>query len=509
MASMQPETVDQIFTFGEFTLDLRKGLLQRGNEQAFLRPKAHALLTHLARNIGRIVPKTELMDFVWPGIYVTEDSLTQSIREIRKVLGDDKQELIRTISRRGYMLAVAADPLADAEIQPIVAVLRFRNDTGDAAQLPLIDGFAEDIINGLARFGTVTVLARNSSFSLSSESKSDWSLARARIGANYLVEGSIRRNGKSLRVSVSLVDAANLVQLWGDRYDADGDEIFSIQEDIIERIVGRLVTRIEDAGVSRAAQKPVTSLAAYELTLRGVAMLRRNEPDDIAAARELFERAIAKDPSYGLAHAHLAFAHVMLGGYGWSPLDVLARAQALATRAIMLSRDQPVGHRVLSFIQMYMRDYAGAEHSLRRAIELNPYDAESVDQMGYLLTLRGRPVEALAWLDRAARLDPIHPPWYNYDRSLALYSLGDYLAAATAIEPGPTLPPWMRTRLAACYAQQGDMEKARFHAAIINDLDPDFSPVNYAKAGVAFEHASDIRHFAEGVFLALGLSPEA
>ena len=201
----------------------------------------------LAQNIGRVVPKSELMDSVWPGIYVTEDSLTQSIREIRKVLGDDKQELIRTISRRGYMLAVAAEPVADAGIQPIVAVLRFRNETGDAAQVPLVDGFAEDIINGLARFGTVTVLARNSSFSLSSESKSDWSLARARIGADYLVEGSIRRHGKRLRVSVSLVDAANLVQLWGERYDADGDEIFSIQEDIIERIIGRLVTRLEDA----------------------------------------------------------------------------------------------------------------------------------------------------------------------------------------------------------------------------------------------------------------------
>ena len=101
------------------------------------------------------------------------------------------------------------------------------------------------------------------------------------------------------RVSVSLVDAANLVQLWGERYDADGNEIFSIQEDIIERIVGRLVTRLEDAGVSRAAQKPATSLAAYELTLRGVAMLRRNEPDDIALHR-IFSRGHRQGPTYGL-----------------------------------------------------------------------------------------------------------------------------------------------------------------------------------------------------------------
>jgi TolB-like protein len=506
---MQTDTADQVFTFGGFTLDLRKGLLHRDDEPAFLRPKAHALLTHLAQNIGRVVPKSELMDSVWPGIYVTEDSLTQSIREIRKVLGDDKQELIRTISRRGYMLAVIAEPVADAGIQPIVAVLRFRNETGDAAQIPLVDGFAEDIINGLARFGTVTVLARNSSFSLSSESKSDWSLARARIGADYLVEGAIRRHGKSLRVSVSLVDAANLVQLWGERYDADGDEIFSIQEDILERIIGRLVTRIDDAGVSRTVQKPITSLAAYELTLRGVAMLRRDNPADTALARDFFKQAIAKDPTYGLAHAHLAFSLVMLGGYGWAPLDVLSQAQDLATKAIMLSRDQPTGHRVLSFTQMYMRDHAGAQHSLRRAIDLNPYDAESIQQMGYLLTLRGRPVEALAYFERAVRLDPIHPPWYSHDRSLALYSIGDYAGAVATIQPTPVLPPWMRTILAASYAQQGETEQARFHAAKINELDHAFSPVHYAKSGVAFEHQADFEHFAEGVFQALGLPPKA
>jgi TolB-like protein len=505
---MQTETADQVFSFGGFTLDLRKGLLQRGGEPAFLRPKAHALLTHLARNIGRVVPKAELMDSVWPGIYVTEDSLTQSIREIRKALGDDRQELIRTISRRGYMLAVTTEPVAEAGSQPIVAVLRFRNETGDSAQVPLVDGFAEDIINGLARFGTVTVLARNSSFSIASESKSDWPLARVRIGADYLVEGAIRRHGKYLRVSVSLVDAASLVQLWGERYDADGEEIFSIQEDIIERIVSRLVARLDDAGVSRATLKPFTSLASYELTLRGVAMLRRDNPDDTATARDFFKQAIAKDPAYGLAHAHLAFSLVMLGGYGWAPLDVLSQAQDLATRAIMLARDQPTGHRVLSFTQMYMRDHAGAEHSLRRALGLNPYDAESTQQMGYLLTLRGRPVEALEYFDRAVRLDPIHPPWYSQDRSLALYSIGDYAGAVAVIQPTPVLPPWTRTILAAAYAQQGELEQARFHAAKISEGDPAFSPVHYAKSGVAFEHPADFQHFAEGLFLALGLPSE-
>lgn len=505
---MQTETADQVFNFSGFTLDLGKGLLHRNAVPISLRPKAHAVLTHLACNLGRVVPKSELMDAVWPGIYVTEDSLTQSIREIRKALGDEKQELVRNISRRGYMLAAAMEPMPEVGSQPIVAVLRFRNETGDATHVPLIDGFAEDIINGLTRFGTIMVLARHSSFSMLSESKADWSLVRSRIGADYLVEGAVVRYGKRLRVSVSLVDAISLVQLWGDRYDVEEADIFSVQEQIVSQIIGRLVTKLDDAGIARSSQKPVANLAAYELTLRGVALLRGNDPDDIKTAQGLLESAVAKDPDFSFALAQLAMCQIMIGGYGWASKDVLGVALSLAKKATTLSPELPAGHRVLSFAQMYLRDYAAAENSLRKSLELNPNDCESVEQMGYLLTLRGRPLDALAWIDKAIRLNPIHPPWYDYDRSLAHYSLADYRAATQAIERTTIIPPWIRTRLAACYAQLGDMALAQFHAGKINETDPDFSPVIYAKRGVAFEHAADNQHFAEGVFRALGLLPE-
>jgi TolB-like protein len=503
---MQTESANEVFRFGGFTLDLRKGVLQRRDEAALLRPKAQAVITHLARNMGRVVPKAELMDTVWPGIYVTEDSLTQSIREIRKALGDDKQELVRTISRRGYMLAAApAEPAAEIGAQPVVAVLRFRNDTGDAAQVPLVDGFAEDIIDGLARFRTVAVLARNSSFSIGSDSPQDWALARSRIGADYLVEGAVRRAEGRIRVSASLIDAASLAQLWGERYDAESADIFAIMDDIVARILGALVTRLDDVGASRARRKPAAALAAYDLVLRGVALMRGNAPVDFGAARDFFAAALAKDPAYGLAYAYLAFVRVMISGFGRSSREELAEALPVAMRATALSPDLPTGHRVVSFIRMYQREYASAEHHLRRALELNPCDPESVAQMGYLLTLRGRPLEALGWMDRARRLSPIHPPWYEHDRSFALYCLGDYRGAAALIEQTPVPPAWMRAWLAACYAQLGEMETARLHAAKINDTDPAFSAISFAKNnGAAFEHASDNQHFAEGVYLALG-----
>src|SRR5262249_15397224 len=160
-----------------------------------------------------------LFDTVWPGVYVTEDSLTQSVREIRRLLGED---LVRTVPKRGYILAASNETVPEVGSQPIIAVLRFRNE-GEPAGAMLIDGFAEDIINGIASFGHVTVLARNSSFSFTSFERAEWPQIRARTGADYIVEGAVRRQGDHIAATINLVDAVNSVQLWGHRYQAIGN----------------------------------------------------------------------------------------------------------------------------------------------------------------------------------------------------------------------------------------------------------------------------------------------
>ncbi|ESY80006.1 MAG: tetratricopeptide repeat protein [Mesorhizobium sp.] len=498
---MAVSATGQVFQFGGFTLDLGKGTLSRADQPAFLRPKAYALLTHLACHIGRVVPKSELMDTVWPGVFVTEDSLTQSVREIRKVLGEER---VRTVSKRGYMLVPETEAVPESGAQPIVAVLRFRNDGADPANQEIVDGFAEDIINGLARFGTVTVLARNSSFSFASHSPAEWPAIRSRIGADYLVEGSVRRQAERIIAAVSLIDAANSAQLWGDRYQAEAAGLFAIQQDIVEQIVGRLVVKVSNAGLTRASRRPVTSLASYELVLRGVALMRDPAQSDLKAAAALFEAAISKDPSYGLAHTYLALSHVLNSEFGPTSSSVLAKARDLAERGIALSPDQATAHRIQSLVRLSMRDHPAAEHHLRIALELNPGDAECIEQMGHLLTMRGRPLEALSWLARAIRIDPLNPHWYQYDRSLALYMLGEYRPAAEALELATRPTPWIRTRLAACYAQLGNMEAATRQAALINAGGFDFSPVDYATTVVPFENAVDAEHLVNGVLLALG-----
>jgi TolB-like protein len=497
---MPVSVADEIFRFGRFTLDLRKGTIAQDDTPLFLRPKAYALLTHLARNMGRVVPKTELLETVWPGVFVTEDSLTQSIREIRKVLGDD---LVRTVSKRGYMLAAESEPAPEVGTQPIVAVLRFRNEGGDPANEAIVDGLAEDIINGLARFGTLTVLARNTSFSFASHAPSEWGEIRARVGADFLVEGSVRRQGDQVLAAVNLIDAKDGSQHWGERYQAEGEGFFAIERDIVEAIVGRLVSRVTATGLKRSSRKPVTSLAAYELVLKGLALLRDPAQADLKGAEEFCNAAIARDPGYGLAYTFLALARLLTAEFHGASADTLTQARDLADKGAQLAPDQATCRRMQSQARTFLRQHESAEHYLRIALELNPYDADCMEQMGYLLTMRGRPVDALAWFARMSRVDPLQPYWCQFDRSLAHYLLGDYRAAAEALEQSTRPAPWIRTRLAAAYAQSGEMDKAREQIALISNADWNFSPRHYASI-IPFENPADAEHLMEGVLLALG-----
>ncbi len=485
-------------------LDLHRGTLVKGSTPVFLRPKAHALLVYLARNMGRIVPKAELMDVVWPGVYVTEDSLTQSIREIRKELDD--QEQIRTVSRRGYMLVGSPRVAEEPNGRPIVAVLRFRNESGDPQREPIVDGFAEDIITGLGHSGSVTVLARNSSFQFPSQEPSAWADAASRIGADFLVEGSVRWSGEDALVSVTLVDGRKLQQLWGQRYEAHDVELFSVQREIGEQIVNRLVSRLDEATLQRAALRPAQSLEAYELVTRALAILRGQEHVEPEKALPLLEMAIARDPSYGVAYAHLAYCKFSMRRYDEVDHKALEDILLIAIRAATLAPGSAVPPRVMAVVRLYLRNHAAAEGDLRSALSLNRYDADSIEQMGYLMAMRGRPLDALAWIDRAARLNPIVPPWYHFDRALALYGLGEYQAAAEALQLPPRRQLWHRARLAACYAQLNDHERCSRELEAVFEAFPNYPLVWIAREQMPYERPEDIDHLVEGFTKALGLA---
>ncbi|HET9068669.1 MAG TPA: winged helix-turn-helix domain-containing protein [Amaricoccus sp.] len=240
MATRAPAVADgtQDFRVGECRLDLDRGTLSCDGALVPLRAKAFALLGHLARNAGRVVSKDELLERVWPDVIVTEDSLTQAIRDVRRAIGDERQEIVRTVARRGYLLAVPPAPLAPAGAagQPRVAVLPFGNPAGDEGDGILVDGLVEEITNGLARFRSVTVIARHSAFAFRPEEGASPEAVAARLGADYLVEGSARRTGGRFIVMAALADA-NGRRLWGEGFDCAAEELLSLQQVIPRRII--------------------------------------------------------------------------------------------------------------------------------------------------------------------------------------------------------------------------------------------------------------------------------
>jgi TolB-like protein/cytochrome c-type biogenesis protein CcmH/NrfG len=488
----------QVLTLGDCLFDRSRGLLLRNDEPVPLRPKAFALLDHLAANCGRVVGKSDLIAAVWPGVYVTEDSLTQAVRELRKALADDDQRTVRTIARRGYLLAPSDARAEVPKEQPVVAILRFTNE-GDASNVPVVDGFTEDVMNGLARFRTVTVLARNSSFAFASDAGTDWQMVGGQLGASYLVRGRIRFSAGSLEARVSLIEAAKGTVLWSDAFAASGDGIFALQEEIALKVVNRLVTRLDDASLTRSAAKPTASLAAYEMLQRGLMRLRGYQADDNVAAKQFFEQALDKDPQYALAHSYLALTDLAIGGYDGAPQQTIQAAADRAQLAVTLAPEEPRCHRVLGLARIWNREHEAAEYHFRRSLELNPYDADTIAQMGYLLTMRGRPVEAVGWIERAMRMNPIHPDWYHYDRAMALYSAGDYGGAIDSLAKLAVKTPWRLARLAACHAQLGNLADAAKLVAEVRQIAPDFSPMNFTRNKIAFEHQADIDHMAEGV----------
>ena len=343
---------------------------------------------------------------------------------------------------RVWRWAEASDGAAPGTAQtlperPSIAVLPFENLGGQPDETYFSDGITEDIITGLARFRSLFVVARNSSFAFRGKSIDLAEIGR-QLGVSYLLEGSIRRVGERVRVTAQLIEAATGGHIWAERYDRSLEDIFAVQGEVAGTIVSTLVGRIQDARLQQSMRKPTESLAAYDCLLRGLAHFRGYAKDDNQKAYELFERAVALDPRYALAHVNLANATLALHGNAAAPPSILDAAFARASYALELDPQESHCHWVLGLIWLYRRDYDAAEHHYRRAVELNPNDADRRMSLGYLLALRGRPEEALELVEEAMRLNPFYPVWYNARLGVIYYSLQRYAEAVQALKRIPS-----------------------------------------------------------------------
>jgi adenylate cyclase len=386
--------------------------------------------------------------------------------------------------------------------RPSIAVLPFKNLSSDPSQDYFSDGITEDVITALGRFSNLLVIAKSASFPFKASKAAPAEIGRL-LDARYLLEGSVRRAGNRVRVSVELTEATTGRHLWSETYDAEVGDIFAVQDDIAKRVVGAAAVKLTRFERERALAKPTSSLAAYEYVLRGRDSFSHATRDDNDQASELFQRAIDLDPNYAEAYAALGGAHFEAVISGWSQYreDELERAKALAQKALALDPTTTRAYRLLSNIDLFSKRYDLALEQTDRALEINPSDADNYAQRGSILVWAGRSEEGLPWLEGALRFDRANG-WAASQLCMAYYFVRRYSEGVDACDRALTRDPGRNTQmrthpmLAATYAQLGRQQDADGERAIVAHLWPFFDPRIFA-AQFGTQEARD--HMLDGL----------
>lgn len=497
---MSSELPKPVYRFDHFVLDLVRGALLADGAERDLRPKAFALLRHLVENAGHLVDRDGIMQAVWPGVFVTDDSIAQCIKEVRRALGDDEQRLLRTLPRRGYLFAaqvsrveavavvlaaasaaVAADaPPRPPTGRPRVVVLPFETIGGDPEQGYFAGGLTADLVTDLTRFQSLHVVSpRRGNQPWREAPESPWADGDAPLQrAAYRVSGSVRRAGGRIRVTAELEDAQSGVHLWADRFDRPLDDLFAVQEELAERVAAHLVSRVDREGMRRARGRPPASLDAYDLCLQGRELHSRATEADTLLAREMFDRAIAADPDYAAAFAWQAYTVQRGFIHGWGEPRgeaALAPALALAQRAVEIEPDSPLCLSRLAFVQLFLKRYHEALENGRAAVQLNPCSFDARQAYSDVLSHAGDPEEAVQETRIALALDPFHPPAVRNQLGRALLLAGRPEEALAELRPLvarlPDYGPAYHSLVVAA-VESGHMEEARAAVREVRRIGP-------------------------------------
>ena len=408
------------FRFGNHLLDVARRELRRGGELITLEPQVFDLLVYLVRNRDRVVTKDDLLDSVWSGRTVSESALTTRINAARKAVGDsgEAQRLIRTSPRKGFRFigevmelsaAGSALPLTPPD-RPSIAVLPFYNISGDPEQEYFSDGLAEDIIMALSRFKSLFVIARNSSFTYKGRAVDIRQIGRE-LGVRYVLEGSVRKAGDHLRVTVQLIDASTGAHVWGDRHDRDVRDVFAVQDAITASVAGLIEPALAEAEQRRLLRKPPDRLDAWEAYQRGLWHFYKYGPEENQIALTFFRQAIGLDPNFAPGHyGHALALQWDVWHYSSRPFEEvqgIPRTEALL--AVALDDKDAMAHAILAHMLMWGSEWEAAIAEARTAHALNPNSAFVISMLGCVLGFGGYHDEALDRLRQAIRASPYDP----------------------------------------------------------------------------------------------------
>jgi adenylate cyclase len=507
------------YSLADLTIDTGRQLVSRAACPITLPKLSYDLLLALVRAAPNLVSLDELMRLVWPGVIVSPETVSQRVKLLRDALEDDPRQprYVAGLRGRGYHIVPAVvqspDPAIATPPAPIaneseigaervaICVLPFANLGGDPEQAYFSDGITEDVITELSRWRLLAVRSRSASFRYRGAAVDTQQVARE-LNVRYIVEGSLRRIGERIRISVQLIDNETGSHIWAEKFDRELAQLFAVQDQVVQTIVSTLVGRVQVSDVVRARRKPSASLAAYEYVLKGNA-LAWADPGGLAEAKRLFEKAIEIDPGYGHPHALLASVHCLEWQDDPGDSDTaLQTALALAKRAVELDENESSCFSRLGWVHLLRRSHDLALQYITRALEMNPNNQWIVGDMGVTLLYLGQVGEAVICFKRAREIDPyFNEPWYWRYVGLAHTLLHRYREALAAFGYLTNHPYRVSAYMAGCYARLEELDRAQGSAAECLALKPEFS-IGHFMSKQPFKNSDDAASLAESLRLA-------
>ena len=405
---------DRAIQFGIFEVDLRSGELRKRGVKVKLQEQPLQILGILLEKPGEVVTREELRQRIWPAdTFVDFDhGLNNAIRRLREALGDSAEtpRYIETLSRRGYRFISNFGAATSGACPPrSLAVLPLENLSRDPEQEYFAEGLTEALITTLAKIGELRVISRTSAMQYKGVHKPLREIAQE-LDVDAIVEGTVLRVGRRVRITAQLIDAPKETHLWAESYERDLRDVLTLQSEVAKAIAREVRVKIAPQEQANLAQPQPVDPEAYEAHLKGRYHWNRRSGEALPKAVQYFQQAIAKDPTYAAAYSGLADCLSVLGYWGLVPPDEgCGKAKGLADKALEMDHSLAEAHASLAFATMfYDFDFVTAEREFERSIELNPRYGTAHLWFGLSLGFIGRYEEGFTEVKRAVRLDP-HP----------------------------------------------------------------------------------------------------
>jgi TolB-like protein/Flp pilus assembly protein TadD len=453
------------FRFGGFVLDVSAYELRKQGRSIKVERRPMELLMLLVERRGELVTRDEIVNRLWGrDVFIDIDtSVNTVIRKIRRALRDsaDHSRFIQTVQGKGYRFIADVEHATGA----VLAVLPFATLQGAADQDYVADGLTEETIVGLGQIDPerLSVIGRTSSMTYRRTTKTLNEIGRE-LGADYLLEGSVRTANGRCRIASTLIRARDQVQVWTETYERDSNDLLGLQAELGRAIAQQIQLRLSPQRAATIARRQTQNPEAYDLYLRGRYHYNRMTPATTARALDCFRRATILDPAYALAWAGIADTYSSrLFNSDTRPSDVSAQARAAAEQALKTGGTVPEALTSAAIVQfLFDWDWRAAEANLRSAVALDPNSAQGYWMLGHAISQQGRHDEALAAARRARELDPLSALSHSMSSQIAFSARNLKAAAGHAREALLTEPDfWVAYwQLGQAYQQMGRTDQA-------------------------------------------------